>query len=435
MEINYFLIFTIIIITTLIGIRLQIHKVGIWSVGFFNLATNVGIHFIMFPVWAIMVKHSVTLSGNFTNSLLIINISLLSLFFGTLFAKKKELPKIFKIENLKINFSGTLFFFLLLLFIFFTFYFLTLKLINPIEILYKSRKPDFTDPAGFRYWYIKYNLSYFLYPLQFGINFLHALLITNIYQNNKNFKGFLIVFLLTIFVMFIFLSTGSRSALVFPLIIFLFITHHYYKKVPVIIPVILFIIFVPVFVVLKIMASGWTFDFIKPHISFDFIISQFMRRVSNLKNIVDFLDWFKGDFQFGYTILQFFVRPIPRLLWADKPSSIDVFFTENVYGQKYHGVMLFGGVCEMYYNFWIFGNIIWFFILGIFFYKVHFGTVDVIKNNKYISFVLIISNGGFLRGLCTIGINTVSMQTILLCIFSQFLILILLSKLRLKFYK
>ena len=159
------------------------------------------------------------------------------------------------------------------------------------------------------------------------------------------------------------------------------------------------------------------------------ILEEFIARFSGFINFVDFVDWFDNKHcVFGLTIVQFFVRPIPRYLMPDKPPSTDIFLTYEIYGKPQFGgsVALFGGLGEMYYNFYFPGIFLWFILVGILLSRVHFGMLKLLKEHRFTAAALVIGNYGLLRGIANLGVNGSGTQQLVMNLAAQSVIYLIL---------
>ncbi len=409
----------------MISVRLQLHKTGIFSIGFFNLYTAIFPHYILFPFYLLVVGDSMIQSAKFIPGLMLISLMLASLFTGTLLTTKKSVPFQEKIVERNFGLPRLLLLFLISLSLLLGVNYTLYAMVNPFALLEKARTIEIREI------YMQHNLAAYFYLFITGvIFFLFALIISNIYKKGRNFRSFLMSLFVAAFTAVMMLSFGSRNQFFMPLIIFLFLTDHYYKKLNRLLIVGSFLLFIPIFVFIRWLGSGYdpAFLFYQYAADLEFIISEFIRRFHSFKGLVDFLEWFGDkDFGFGITVLQFVVRPIPRFLWPSKPSSFDVFLSREIYGSEIGGITIFGGVVEFYYNYWILGVAVWFFFLGTLLYKFHFGNANFLRNKKYVAAAMMVSNYAILRGLGTLGLSTSNTQQLLMNIASQLVVLVIIN--------
>jgi oligosaccharide repeat unit polymerase len=409
----------------MISARLQLHKTGIFSVGFFNLYTAIFPHYILFPFYLLVVGDSMIQSAKFIPGLMLISLMLASLFTGTLLTTKKTAPLQEKMVERNLRLPRLLLLFLISLSLLLGVNYTLYEIVNPFALLEKARTIEIREI------YLQHNLAAYFYLFITGvIFFLLALIISNIYKKGRNFRSFLMSLFVAAFTAVMMLSFGSRNQFFMPLIIFLFLTDHYYKKVNRLFIMGSFLLFIPIFVFIRWLGGGHDPVFLYHQYAADlgFIMNEFIGRFHSFKGLVDFLEWFGNkDFVYGITVLQSVVRPIPRFLWPNKPSSFDVFLSREIYGSEIGGITLFGGLAELYYNYWILGVAVWFFFLGTLLYKFHFGCAKLLRDRKYIVAAMIISNYGILRGLGTLGLSTSNTQQLLMNIASQLVVLVIIN--------
>jgi oligosaccharide repeat unit polymerase len=298
------------------------------------------------------------------------------------------------------------------------------KTINPLELMETSRAAEARDD------YMEFNLSYPLTFLRAAVFFLQTLAIVEIYKLSKKRRALFESLVVTFVCAFIMLSFGSRSLLFLPFIIFLYLTHHLYRKIPIWVLLGVALVSVPIFALLRLVSGGGvTMESVMGgglHTDSSFILDEFIRRFNNFTNIVDFLEWFdKRSRGFDFSIAQIFIRPIPRTIIPDKPASLDVYLSTAIYGEREHGggIHIFGGLVEMYYNFWFPGIIVWFFLLGRVVYRLHFGTKNMLETGDMLGAVIIISNFALIRSMLNMGINTIATQNLLMTIAAQLALL------------
>lgn len=417
-----------VIIVILICFRLEIFRTGIFTVGFINVFTALIPHFILFPIYAIFVGHRVAQSPKLYHSLALIFVQLTGLLVGTILAtnRKPIIGKRLKEYEPYIANAGKYAVLTIILFIgvFIGIRWLLLGIANPFKLLQYARTDEFRQ-----YW-ATLELGYISFFLAGGLYLLQGLLVLLIYKKRKDVTGLLLALTVTIIVGTILMSTGSRSDFFLPILIFLYLTNFYYRKVPTTLVIGLVIIFVPVFVFLRILGSGNSLDSLilsGAATDSDLILNEFVERFSNVESITEFLEWSdtQGNrFVFGKTIAQFPLRPIPRTILPNKPASLDVFLSREVFGPaQYGGIHLFGGIIEMYYNFWYIGVFVWFVIIGAFLYRLHFATLTASNNQLIIPVLLVICNPSSLRGITNIGITTSGTQQLLITLATQLLVI------------
>lgn len=406
----------------MISARLQLHKTGIFTIGFFNLYTAIFPHYILFPFYLLLIGDSMIQSPQFIPSLMLISLMFASLFLGTLLTRKKAVPFQEKIVERNLRSTPLLILFSISLILLLGANYELYGTTNPFALLERARTLELREI------YLQHNLAVYFYLFITGaIFFLLALIISNIYKKGRNIGSFLISLFFAAFTAVNMLSFGSRNQFFMPLIIFLFLTDHYYKKINRLLIVGSFLLFIPIFVFIRWLGSGYdpAFLFYQYAADLEFMMSEFIRRFHSFKGLVDFLEWFGNkDFGFGITVLQFVVRPIPRFLWPSKPSSFDVFLSREIYGSEIGGITIFGGVVEFYYNYWILGVAVWFFFLGTLLYKFHFGNANLLRNKKYVAAAMTVSNYAILRGLSNLGLSTSNTQQLLMNIASQLVVLV-----------
>jgi oligosaccharide repeat unit polymerase len=89
------------------------------------------------------------------------------------------------------------------------------------------------------------------------------------------------------------------------------------------------------------------------------------------------------DFEWGWTLLNFFFIWIPRQVWPNKPVNIDTMIGMQVFGAETYGAGAVppGLIAEMYWNFWIPGVIVGCFLLG-YFLRVVFTQFSAYSDNR-----------------------------------------------------
>lgn len=414
--INFILVF-------LIAKRLEIFRYGIFTYGFFNIFTAMFPVHVLYPLIAIITSDPIIEKKNFTNALVLVLIMLMGLLIGVIVGGRKS-PIIYD-RIREVRFSPRIILALFLL----TLFSILVMLgsvrggsLNPFELLQQARTPEF------RALYSEYELGYPMLFLQSAAYVFQVLLMIIFYRDNPGVSALVKSLIVSALISITLIAYGSRNAFFLPIVFFLFVTHHWFRKIPSQLIVFLFLVAIPVFVILRIYSAGNEVQLLaRGDIASDlvFILDEFIARFKGFVNIVDFFDWFEGrPFVAGLTLVQLLLRPIPRTLLADKPSSLDVFLSYEIYGRPEFGgnVAIFGGIVEMYYNFWYVGVFIWFIILGILLYRMHFGLINLIQQRKHIAAAFLLSNYVLLRGLVNLGVNTSSMQQIIMSVFVQVVI-------------
>lgn len=421
-----------VIVVLLICFRLQIFRTGLFTVGFINIFTALIPHFILFPIYAILTGHRIAQSTKFYDALVLIFVQLVSLLIGTLivsnhkplFTRRLGVYEPYMARVGKYALWGLI----LCIVAFIGIRWALLGIANPLKLLQYARTDEFRQ-----YW-ATFELGYASYFLAGSLFFLQGLLVWLVFRKRKDLIGLFLAVCVTAIVAGTLMITGSRSDFFLPILIFLYITNYYYRKVPIPFISALVIACVPVFVFLRILASGNTIDSILvSDLNSDsvFIATEFVERFSNIESITEFLHWSdtQGDpIVFGKTLAQFPLRPIPRTLLPNKPASLDVFLSREIFGPAQYGsISIFGGIVEMYYNFWYFGVIAWFILVGALLYRLHFGTLEASNGSSVLPVLLVICNPSFLRGLTNMGITTSGTQQLLITLATQIALVIVMG--------
>jgi oligosaccharide repeat unit polymerase len=404
--------------------RLKLRESGLFSLGALSLLTATLPHYGLYPLYMILKGDPDIHSRYFAQAVFLVTLSSTCLLVGMLSTKHTDIPMVRRLssiptpKSLSIVLLIAAFVALLGLMYYFR------KTINPLELMETSRAADARDD------YMEFNLSYPLTFLRAAVFFLQTLAIVEIYRLSKKRRALFECLAVTFVCAFIMLSFGSRSLLFLPFIIFLYLTHHLYRKIPLVVLGGVVLVSIPIFALLRLVSGGgMTMESAMAggmHTDTTFILDEFIRRFNNFTNVVDFLEWFdKRSRGFDFSIGQIFIRPIPRTIIPDKPASLDVYLSQAIYGERAHGggIHIFGGLVEMYYNFWIPGIIVWFFLLGRMSYRLHFGTKKMLESGEMLAAVIIISNFALVRGLFNMGINTIGTQNLLMTIAAQLALL------------
>jgi hypothetical protein len=405
---------------------LKLHRTGIFTFGFFNVVGGLVPVFIAFPLYAMLSEEPVASRENFVTVLVMVTLMLLGLLVGVLCDNRKTVPLYERAREAPLP-------------SFYIFGWLALALgallglfsifrgtSNPLELLQGARSADFRITYG------EHELAYPLLFLQGCIITLQMLLVFSFYRNARSFSSFLKGLTVTLLTGFVMMSYGSRSSFFMPIVLFVFATHHLYRRVPTSLILGLFAAAVPVFVFLRIMSAGHSAEELSASgalTDVSLILEEFIARFSGFVNFVDFVDWFENKHcVLGLTFVEFFVRPIPRSLMPDKPPSLDIFLSYEIYGKPEFGggVAIFGGLGEMYYNFYFPGILLWFILVGILLSRIHFGTLKLIKEHRFTAAALVIGNYSLLRGIANLGVNTSGTQQLVMNLAAQLVIYILL---------
>lgn len=417
-----------IMLVVFISLRLELHKTGIFTLGFFNIFTALVPQFIWYPLVALATGDDLAQRPNFTGAMLMIFVMLTGLWLGMTTARSKKIPLYDRIHEFSVPIRTVLIlFFLTAIGIVVLLSAFRGGLQLPHDLLQKARTPEF------RLVYGEFELGYPLLFLQGAFYCLQVLLVVAFYKEQKSWRALFKALAITLLTGYVMLAYGSRNAFFVPIVLFLIVTHHFFRRIPISLVAVLFVATIPVFVFLRIFSTGHTFENLDAGGYFtntEFIWEEFVARFAGFEEFVNFLDWFEGKpFAMGETIFQFFVRPIPRTLIPDKPSSIDVFLSYAIHGRPEFGgsVAIYGGLGEMYYNFWFIGILVWFFIVGNLIYRIHFGLLDMIAQRRYLAFSLVLSNFVLLRGLVNLGVNTSGMQQLIMAAVSEFAIYLFLA--------
>lgn len=423
-----------IIFLVLLSVRLQLHKVGIFSVGFITLFTAVAPHYIFTPLYMLVTGDPRVNNPSFATALVLVSLQLAGLLAGALMTTRRRVPVLWRVPEVKVPIGFLILVFAVAAVAFLGLRGLLLGTLNPLDMLDVARAPEF------RTYYIEFELGYPTLILEGALYFTLALLVIRFYRIAPTVKGFGVALVFTAVTAFVLLATGSRSAFFTPMLIFLILTHHFYRRIPISLILVLALVSIPVFVIMRIASGGATLAVtMSSQLVRDpqFILQEFLDRFRNFDAIVDFLTWFRGqEFALGRTILEFPLRPIPRSLLPNKPSSLDVFLSYAIYGRPEFGggVSIFGGVVEMYYNYWVPGVLVWFFLLGSLLYRVHFGMFEFMRSRRLVALAMVVGNPIIMRGLATIGVSTSATQQLLMFIAAQCLVLAILAGLN-RFYE
>lgn len=406
--------------------RLKLHRTGIFTFGFFNVVGALCPVFIIYPLYAMLSDHPVASRDNFITVLVMVTLMLLGLLIGVLSDTRKTVPLYERVRETPVP-SLYLFGWLLLalgalLVMFWSFR----GSLNPFELLQSARSNDFRIVYG------EFELGYPLTFLQGCIFTLQMLLVFSFYRNSRSFSGFSKGLIVTLLTGFVTMSFGSRTSFFMPIVLFVFATHHLYRRVPTSLILALFAVGVPVFVFLRILSAGHSPEELSSSgalTDLSGILEEFIARFSGFVNFVDFVDWFDNkSCVLGLTFVEFFLRPIPRSLMPGKPPSLDIFLTYEIYGKPQFGgsVAIFGGLGEMCYNFYFPGILLWFFLVGILLSRVHFGSLKLIKDHRFTAAALVLGNYALLRGIANLGVNTSGTQQIVMNLGAQAFIYVLL---------
>lgn len=418
-----------IILLVLLSVRLQLHKVGIFSVGFITLYTAVAPHYVFTPLYILATGDPRLTNPSFANALVLVSLQLAGLLAGALVTTRRRVPVLWRVPEVKIPIGFLVFIFASVVVAFLAMRGFLLGTLNPLAMLDVARTPEF------RTYYVELELGYPSLILEGALYFTLALLVIRIYRASPTVAGLGMAVGFTVLTAFVLLATGSRSAFFTPMLIFLVLTNHFYRRIPIWLILVLIVVAIPVFVIVRIASGGATLEMtLSSQMIRDpqFILQEFLDRFRNLDAIVDFLTWFRGqDFALGRTILEFPLRPIPRSILANKPSSLDVFLSYAIYGRPEYGggVSIFGGVVEMYYNYWVPGVLIWFFMIGSLLYRVHFGFFEFKNAGKLVALAMVVGNPIILRGLATMGVSTSATQQLLMFAAAQGMVLLALAAL------
>ena len=198
----------------------------------------------------------------------------------------------------------------------------------------------------------------------------------------------LFFYLYFIFVMIILLLIGERGPFAF-LVLSVFVCYHYIKnKVR---PI--SILGIIVMILLFLFAYGQYRDFtqqvskgtnfklkLKPELIYHYIISHF-DQINHFKDIIKYTPD-KVDFQYGKTYLNFLVKPIPSLVWENKPQGAGRIVTRYIYPKAYNLNVTFAPsiLGELYINFHLIGIIVGMFLFGLMIKILH-----IFLNNNLVS--------------------------------------------------
>jgi oligosaccharide repeat unit polymerase len=399
-----------------IAARLKIHKTGIFTIGFFGIGTSIFPYYVYTPLYSVLAGSNSASRACFDDALLVVMTMLAGLLVGMWSTREKTAPLYSRIPELDI--SLRVHFILLgigITSVLAVFFFLA-NTVNPFEIIPRARSLEF------RVKYEEFDLGY---PLLMSLGtalFFHGWLIVKLFATSRSFRSLLLSVVATGITMFATACYGSRAALFSPLVILLFVSHHLYRPIPMTFVAVLFVISIPVFVFSRLVASGFDLNNIPRGMGLSFVFDEFISRLQLFDGFLDFMDWFKTKpFAYGETLLDVFVRPIPRQFLPNKPQSFDVFLSHQIYGRAYYGggIQIFGGIAEMFYNFGYAGVFVWFILLGKLTYRLHFGLAYLVNDRRTLAIAMIITNYGLLRGVTNFGVNTIASQQILVALGSQ----------------
>jgi len=121
------------------------------------------------------------------------------------------------------------------------------------------------------------------------------------------------------------------------------------------------------------------------------------------------------DFQYGRTLLNIFVQPIPRFLFQEKPCLIGDIFTQQFYPESVGWVSLDPSIFgEMYMNFHVAGIVIGLYLLGII---CRLSQVYLEKNQKNRGVILFYAQiFGFPASFLAAGFNSGAMISFVFCL-------------------
>lgn len=402
--------------------RFCLRKESLFSVGGIALLTAILPHYVLYPLFMLIMDDPRVSTPQFAQGLSLVIFMLGGLYLGTLAGRGRTIPLLDGLYDVRIPRHVLWGLYFVTVSCILGIFFAILGTANPLDILHLARTPEF------RVGYMRYHLGYPFLFLTGALYFGQALLIADTYRRRG--RGALGVALsISVLTAFLNLSFGSRSAFFVPLLIFLFITHHQYRRIPSSLVVLLGALFVPVFVLIRLLSVGATTDLLKERgllTDAGFYFDEFVARFNLFVGLMDFLEWFDGRAHvMGASFLNLVLRPIPRWLLPDKPASFDVWLSYEIYGRPEYGggVMLFGGVVELFYNFSYVGLVLWFVFVGVILYRLHYHTGRFLRRGRYLPACMVISNVALLRGLVNVGITTSSLQQILVAAASQFVVL------------
>jgi hypothetical protein len=412
-----------LILLVLLSVRLRLHKMGIFSIGFITLYTAVAPHYVFMPLYMLATGDPQVSNPSFASALALVSLQLAGLLAGAIVTTRRRVPVLWRVPEVNAPIG-----FLVGIFASAAVAYLGLRgallgTLNPLTMLDVARAPEF------RTYYMEFELGYPTLILEGVLYFALAMFVIRVYRARSTVGAFALAFAFTALTALVLLATGSRSAFFTPLLIFLTLTNHFYRRISLWLILALGVVAIPVFVILRIASGGATLALtLSSELVRDpqFILQEFLARFRNFDAIVDFLTWFRGqEFALGRTILEFPLRPIPRSLLPNKPSSLDVFLSYSIYGRPEFGggVSIFGGAVEMYYNYWVPGVLIWSFLLGSLIYRAHFGLFELMRSERLVALAMVIANPIILRGLATIGISTSATQQLLMFVAAQALVL------------
>lgn len=402
--------------------RLELRRYGLLSIGGLNLATVLLPHYFIAPLLNLM-SGSEANSAQVYRAELIVALHLAGLCTGAMIARRRGFA-FFRNRGGLDQYLGPIprrgAFALGILGLFGVLY-VALGTIDPFSSVGVSRTSQFRSA------YLAYNLSY---PILFftGVTFFaQTLVMVAAYRRTGRRRAALTALGATLVATIVLLAFGSRNLLFMPLVLYLFVTHHYFRRVRTVFLLVAFVALVPIFVFFRLVASGNTLDTLSSKGLLgnnEFIASQFLARFHGFDDVVDYADWSQRthqDLAAGTSYTDMAIRWVPRPIIPDKPPSLDVYLSNEIYGRKESGgsIHLFGGMVESHYNFGFSGVVLWGAALGYVLMRLHFSLVESIATRSDISVCLLLGNTPLLRGLVNAGIDTVFFQQFIMVTFAQ----------------
>jgi oligosaccharide repeat unit polymerase len=196
-------------------------------------------------------------------------------------------------------------------------YLIFIQKIGGLSILWQELHLRSTKNAGLGYYQ-----TFYMFSIQFG----SLLMLWSTFKNKRKYKNIFII-LLTIFLLG---SMGARGPVIIFLLSILIMYHYLIKRINKVlnIKIIFLLLLFPMFIVIMLQFRYYSFDYIKnnPKIlvskSIESFESGFVARVGRLERDIVILKYFSNnDFWWGKSYIGLIYAPIPRTLFPNKPPN------------------------------------------------------------------------------------------------------------------
>lgn len=303
-------------------------------------------------------------------------IFIISIYFGLFFNTNKIVNKLMSYEYLKVSNRVNIFLFIVL--IFYMIY-NTLSMYGTLNIMeaLSKRKEIFNNDIGTTSVYFRY-----------FINSIFTITSMIFLTNRIIAKKTLMAFIFTIIIMYFSLFTGSKYGLLW-IIYFIalnFFINHKPKKITIFSFMFIIVVAVPF---INLLRSGGNIE----HGDFEIFLSVLLERSDFLFGLSLLIESLSNDlsYSFGVSIVSIIFRFIPRIIFPDRPGSVDAELTEYIFHTK-EWIFAYGGIGEFYYNFGFFGVIIIGILAGIVFKIFNNLILESLNKKKYFIIAIIIAS-------------------------------------------